>query len=224
MGATTWSDEKSRRFAQEARKLKSIDYLPWAKRISSIIYDKFTSPVIADVGCGPGLLSLELARLLPDSRFILTDSAGEMVAMVQEETTGQNGRFEIIQSPAEALKLGDARVDVAICKHLLVHVDDPGRVLSEIARVLKPGGIALVIDFDPESSRLLAGLLRLVIRLRMGSYRSEKFWNAYQNGYPSSRLQNGLSQTGLVPQAAKRQGVNYLVQAEKPPVDAFQPG
>src|SRR5438132_9052355 len=39
-----------------------------------------------------------------------------------------------------ALPLGDASFDAVLCTQVLEHVRDPGRVLTEFARVLKPGG------------------------------------------------------------------------------------
>ena len=45
---------------------------------------------------------------------------------------------------AESLPLGDESQDFAVCNSILEHVLDPDRVLSEVARVLRPGGTAVL--------------------------------------------------------------------------------
>jgi SAM-dependent methyltransferase len=45
---------------------------------------------------------------------------------------------------AEQLPYGDASFDVVICTQVLEHVDDPAQALSEIARVLRPGGVTFL--------------------------------------------------------------------------------
>ena len=49
----------------------------------------------------------------------------------------------------EALPIDDAQLDVAMMGLVLHHVPDPARALGECARVLKPGGRALIIDMLP---------------------------------------------------------------------------
>ena len=78
-------------------------------------------------------------------------------------------------SVAEALPCKDASFDVVVCTQVLEHVDDPALVLSEIERVLAPGGVAFISTHGvflyhpdpPESDRdywrwTHAGLLRIV--------------------------------------------------------------
>lgn len=50
----------------------------------------------------------------------------------------------ICQLDATALPFGDARFDAVFANHVLEHIEDDARALSEIRRVLKPGGFALL--------------------------------------------------------------------------------
>lgn len=49
-----------------------------------------------------------------------------------------------VVGPAEALPFGDGSFDVVLCSQVLEHVERPGRVLAELHRVLRPGGIVLL--------------------------------------------------------------------------------
>ncbi len=55
----------------------------------------------------------------------------------------------------QELPFGEGEFDAVICNHVLEHVDDDTRAMSEILRVLKPGGFALLsvpLDFDRETT------------------------------------------------------------------------
>jgi ubiquinone/menaquinone biosynthesis C-methylase UbiE len=53
-----------------------------------------------------------------------------------------------IQGDAHRLPVRDASMDVAYARYVLEHVRDPGLVLSEMRRVLRPGGIVAVLEND----------------------------------------------------------------------------
>jgi len=48
-----------------------------------------------------------------------------------------------LRGPAEALPVPDASFDVVLCTQVLEHCDDPARVVSELRRVTRPGGLVL---------------------------------------------------------------------------------
>lgn len=56
---------------------------------------------------------------------------------------------DVRRGELEALPIDDARLDLAMLTLVLHHVIEPGRALSEVARVLKPGGRIAVVDMLP---------------------------------------------------------------------------
>ena len=114
--------------------------------------------VVLDVGAGRGLMAVGAARLAPTGRVIAIDvwsgrdltgnspdalRANASLARVQD-------RIEIVTGDARNLGLPDASVDVVtsvFCIHNIEPEADRLVTCQEIARVLKPGGVALIADF-----------------------------------------------------------------------------
>jgi len=107
-----------------------------------------------DLACGPGTLALTFA---PRVRWICgVDLTAAMLARARR-TAHADG------TPNVAFALGDAHalpfaagsLDLAVTSYSLHHMPDPARVLREMARVLKPGGRAGVLDiFVPEDAKV----------------------------------------------------------------------
>jgi SAM-dependent methyltransferase len=106
---------------------------------------------VIEVGSGPGELALEIARRLPGAEVVGIDLAGAMVdaAAARARAERLDDRVRFVLADAAALSLADATFDVAVSTLSLHHWADPAAVFAEIARVLRPGGIALVYDLRP---------------------------------------------------------------------------
>ena len=112
---------------------------------------------VLDVGAGLGHWGSTLLEVLSpqacvvgverDPRWVI--QAGERV-----DALGLTGRCRYVQGVAEALPFEDESFDLATCQTLLIHVADPAAVISEMRRVVRPGGLLLLSE--PNN---LAGLL-----------------------------------------------------------------
>lgn len=96
---------------------------------------------VADIGCGPGIMvEPVLAR---GGRFEGIDLSPEMIrAARQQYRETDRVRFRI--GNAENLQIPNGSVDQVICMAVIEYLKTPDRVLSEIARILRPGGIAII--------------------------------------------------------------------------------
>jgi 2-polyprenyl-6-hydroxyphenyl methylase/3-demethylubiquinone-9 3-methyltransferase len=94
---------------------------------------------LLDVGCGGGLLAEEFARLGFEVTGI--DPAPESIetARAHAESSGLSIAYEI--GSGEVLPYPEGAFDLVTCCDVLEHVDDVDRVIAEIARVLRPGGL-----------------------------------------------------------------------------------
>ncbi|MEO3972941.1 methyltransferase domain-containing protein [Streptomyces sp. CAU 1734] len=78
------------------------------------------------------------------------DADEEMVTRARERTAGL-GTVEVLHGDAGMLPLGDATADRARTDRVLQHVEDPGTVLAEARRVLRPGGRLVMGEPDWDS-------------------------------------------------------------------------
>ena len=104
--------------------------------------------IAADLGCGPGLLAIELARQAAGLRVVGVDVAPEMLTQGQElaRQSGVEEHVSFRLGDVAQLPFPDASLDLVISTFSLHHWSEPVPVLDEMARVLRPGGAFLVVD------------------------------------------------------------------------------
>lgn len=114
---------------------------------------KFTKDSsILDAGCGPGLVSLFLARHVKHVRGV--DLTGAMIARAKEDAARaglKNVTFEL--GDMSRLPYADNTFDGSITRYTFHHLERPGDALKEMLRVVKPGGRVVVCDSAPASAK-----------------------------------------------------------------------
>ena len=96
---------------------------------------------ILELGCGPGHLWKENAARIPATWDVaLSDLSAGMIDSAWRNlvVTGRSYKFKEID--AQSIPYPDGTFDLVIANHMLYHVPDRGKALSEIRRVLKTGG------------------------------------------------------------------------------------
>jgi L-amino acid N-acyltransferase YncA/2-polyprenyl-3-methyl-5-hydroxy-6-metoxy-1,4-benzoquinol methylase len=101
---------------------------------------------VLDLGSGAGLdLLLSARRVGPAGRVIGLDMTEEMVDLARRNTA-EAGNVEVLLGRIEQVPLPDASVDVVISNCVVNLSADKSSVLSEVARVLRPGGRVGISD------------------------------------------------------------------------------
>ena len=106
----------------------------------------FQGREVADLGAGEGQLCLLLARYA--ARVFAVDQSPQMLGALTDgaREAGVAERNTTAEGDLEALPLEDASVDAAFLSQALHHAARPGQAIAEAARILRPGGILIVLD------------------------------------------------------------------------------
>lgn len=104
---------------------------------------------LLDLGCGPGTITIDLARRVAPGAVRGVDVSDDVIAAAQAaaELAGvDNVDFGV--GSAYDLDDADGTYDVVHAHQVLQHLSDPIAALREVRRVLRPGGLAAVRDSD----------------------------------------------------------------------------
>lgn len=112
---------------------------------------------VVDVGCATGVYYHELKRLQPDVQYIGFDLSHGML-------TKHSADFLAV-ADAVSLPLADQSVDLVMANHMLYHVEDYNKALTEFKRVLKSDGALVVASNSVQNMPELQVLMRRAILL-----------------------------------------------------------
>ncbi len=133
-----------------------IDYL--AEPFALQVEEKRRPPLILDVAAGSGRLALavRLSGQLPDARWVLLDASRKMLAQARDRL-GQDDRLHFIAHTAQQLPFDDDLFDVVACLEALEFMPNPEAVLTELTRVLRPGGLLFITNRVGPQARFMPG-------------------------------------------------------------------
>ncbi|MBL7140378.1 MAG: class I SAM-dependent methyltransferase [Planctomycetes bacterium] len=170
-----------------------------------------TAPrLVIDVCTGTGDLAMTVLRQWPRCRVVACDFCRPMVARAREKVcrAGLGPRAAVVEADALALPLADAVADAACCAFGVRNLADEAAGLSEMVRVVRPGGRVVALEFHrPRGRGPLAALFGLYFRRilpRLGGWIS----GGRHGGYaylvrsieafgPPERLARAMQQAGL---------------------------
>ncbi|HSL63696.1 MAG TPA: class I SAM-dependent methyltransferase [Gaiellaceae bacterium] len=103
---------------------------------------------VLDVATGTAAVAIELARTR-GCRVVGLDQSPEMLQVGRRRVAeaGLTGRITLVEGRAERLPYPDGTFDALTCTYLLRYVDDPAATLTELARVVRPGGTVAILEF-----------------------------------------------------------------------------
>ena len=131
----------------------------WRRALVDAIDARPTDRVL-DVATGTGLVAEALVRRY-GCRVVGLDQSADMLAIAR---TRDGVYDDLVLARAERLPFPDASFDHLTFTYLLRYVDDPGAVMRELARVVKPGGRVAMLEFAVPRGAYFA-LWRLYTRL-----------------------------------------------------------
>lgn len=110
---------------------------------------------LLDVGCGPGSITMSLAKYLPSGKAIgvdVSEAVLEKAKKAADEEGAQNVEFQA--ASAYALPFDDESFDVINTHQAVAHFHEHVRAIREMLRVLRPGGVLCMREGDLYTCRV----------------------------------------------------------------------
>ncbi len=218
-GKYAWSGEDAEAFLRRMRRGARRAYAPMVLLVTSSLPRGAVAPVVLDVGCGPGLLLVELRRALPRARLVGVDPSKDMLALarrVASETGGGAPSFEALEGGAEALPVEDATVDVLACRRVLHEFDDAEVAFGEFARVMAPGGALVLQDFDGGYPRWRLRVIAGLTRAFLGRDAAERVTRPFEDAMSLKEVVGLCEGAGLKVVRVERRGRHLTLVARRP--------
>jgi SAM-dependent methyltransferase len=128
-----------------------------AQNSAAYLLDSLESGLdLLDVGCGPGNITIDLAKLVSPGRTVGIDAAATSVEAAQaatQDAAQEPGVSEVEFRVADVydLPFDDASFDVVHAHQVLQHLSDPVEALRQMRRVCRAAGVVAVRDGDYEA-------------------------------------------------------------------------
>jgi demethylmenaquinone methyltransferase/2-methoxy-6-polyprenyl-1,4-benzoquinol methylase len=121
----------------------------WRRRAIKIISKSYQSPKILDVATGTGELAIAAMKLNP-SKISGIDISHNMLELgkLKLRKKGLSGRIDLIPGDSENIPFDDNLFDVAMVAFGVRNFADPVKGLSEMRRVIREGGMIMVLEFS----------------------------------------------------------------------------
>jgi ubiquinone/menaquinone biosynthesis C-methylase UbiE len=100
---------------------------------------------VLEVAPGPGFLSIELARSAK-LKVTALDVSKTFVEIARKNAAEAGVRVDFLEGNASAMPFQENSFDLLVCRAAFKNFSEPEKALSEMQRVLRPGGIGLIID------------------------------------------------------------------------------
>lgn len=167
-------------FADAAERWESIRHELYGKHFTTDAMLALIPPswTIADLGCGSGTLTAELAPFV--KQVIGVDHSEPMLDAAKRRTENA-ANIELRKGELTELPIENGQVDATLCVIVLSYIQSAQSAVYEMARVLKPGGRAIIVDLLAHN--------RDPFRRQMGQVHS---------GFATEKVAALMTQAGLV--------------------------
>lgn len=139
----------------------------WRRRVARQCSAVLRNPAarVLDLCCGTGDLALAFRKEAPAGAEIIgSDFVPEMLVRARAKAAALDAGVTFVEADALALPFGDASFDLVSCSFGFRNLANYERGLVEILRVLKPGGVAAILEFGEPRGKLFGSLYRFYFR------------------------------------------------------------
>jgi ubiquinone/menaquinone biosynthesis C-methylase UbiE len=106
---------------------------------------------VVDYGAGTGIYTVAVARALPNGKVFAVEALSQLADLMREKLTpALADRICLCQNGDNVVPLDDGRADRVVMVDVLHHLYDQPAALEEVTRLLRPGGLFVVLDWGDE--------------------------------------------------------------------------
>jgi demethylmenaquinone methyltransferase/2-methoxy-6-polyprenyl-1,4-benzoquinol methylase len=140
-----------------------LDY-GWRRKAISMLAEK-RGGAFLDIAAGSGDMSIEALRLQPE-KVVASDFANQMLLALREKLrgVGESERISLLSCDALSLPFARESFDATMTAFGIRNFENRLQSLKEMYRVLKPGGIALILELTEPTSPLVSLTYKLYTR------------------------------------------------------------
>ena len=121
--------------------------IQWRKdAVKQMLKDGFKPARVLDLCAGTGDFGLTVKEQMPETKVVMADFAKPMLRLAKEKVGNAQG-FEFLEADALKLPFHDMAFDAVVCGFGIRNLDSLENGLKEIARMLRPGGKAGILEF-----------------------------------------------------------------------------
>jgi ubiquinone/menaquinone biosynthesis C-methylase UbiE len=183
-----------------------------------------------DIGTGPGIFPIFIAKALPEIQFKGIDLSPVMIELARKNAIdeGVNGRMEFEVGSAYSLPCEDHSIDLLLCINTLHHLERPIDFFNEVARALKEGGGFVIVDFHRDTSSIFIWIFDLLWKAFFGKHPKARkgFLESVRSSYTLEECQTFLKQSRLTDWKLYTRTVEMWIESVKvnPPLSPFNKG
>jgi ubiquinone/menaquinone biosynthesis C-methylase UbiE len=189
--------------------------------LSNIVqeYTRTKEPYILDLGAGPGLLSVEILKLIPGATIIGLDPLQKMLLLAKENAnqSGIQGFFPLV-GVSEKIPLKDQSIDVIVSRFSLPYWKDPSAAFLEMHRILKPQGKIVLEALNKEFSMWkLFGIKIGMLWNNAGRDVTKYHVDAYKLAHTQGEVEAFFNKSGfsILKKEGKKNEWKFIIVAEK---------
>jgi ubiquinone/menaquinone biosynthesis C-methylase UbiE len=187
----------------QARAYAEADFREPHDRFVALLHERLTdlraTGTALDLGCGPGDVTLRVARSLPGWHIDGIDASLAMLryGRAAVESCGLGGRITLHYGYLPNAALPQASYDLVVSNSLLHHLEDPQTLWRSVLRWTQPGTAVFVMDLHRPESRTVAEDLVERYAAAEPAVLKRDFINSLLAAYRAEEVREQLTGAGL---------------------------
>ena len=173
-----------------------------------------------DIGTGPGIFPIFIAKALPEIQFKGIDLYPVMIELAKRNAIeeGVNGRMAFEVGSAYSLPCEDHSIDLLLCINTIHHLERPVDFFNEVARALKVGGGFVIVDFHRDTSFIFIWIFDLLWRAFFGRHPKARkgFLESVRSSYTLEECRTFLKQSRLKDWKLYTRTIEMWIESVKP--------